>query len=158
MTFKHNDPDCFQGKEISLHDCIADRIFCQNEVLRFCFPEGIWITPSHPENGLQNTVRTDAAIVDLQIRDMEDVVIRVFVPGFFGKTYVRYWSVEELMKNINSGKYTLEFISLYRAYAEQLWICELHSAKKPYFQTCQIHLPETEAVFRWNELRSEYTW
>ncbi len=158
MIFKHHDPDRFHGQELTLHDCKAEKIFCENQMLRFCFPEGVWITDGHPENRLQKTVRTDAAVVEVHVDDIEDVTIDVFVPGWFGKTTVCNWSVNELAKNINSGTHTLEFIDLYRSYSEQLWVCELHSAKKPYHQRCHLYLPGADAVFHWNVLRSDCTW
>ena len=34
-TYKNVDPDMFHGRELTLHDCIADKILFENNILRF---------------------------------------------------------------------------------------------------------------------------
>ena len=34
-NFKHTDPDDFHGKELTLHDCISDKISFKDNILRF---------------------------------------------------------------------------------------------------------------------------
>ena len=76
--FKHRDPDEYHGKEITLHDCIADQILLEYNTLRFCLPDGFWITPHHEDNSLEKTVRTDASIVSFSAADAEDITVRAF--------------------------------------------------------------------------------
>ena len=156
--FKHNDKDSCHSNTLTLHDCVAERIdFCDG-YLRFVLTDGFWITPNHNDNNFGNTVRTDAAIVDFNIRNMSDITVRVFTPSIFKKTKVEIWEMRELMQTVNSGSCSIEFISQYRAYFEQMWHCAIRSKKKPYYRECQLHLPETEAIFRWNNLRAECEW
>lgn len=77
-TFKHNDPDDYHDRELILHDCIAGKILYINRMLRFCFSDGFWITPSHKANDLDKTVRTDAAQVDFHVDDINDVGVYVY--------------------------------------------------------------------------------
>lgn len=159
--FLHNDPDAFHGQELTLHDCVADKIVLEDDILRFYLPDGFWVTPHHKESDCEKTVRTGAAVVEFSVKKVEDITVRVFTrknrclcPG---KTTVVYWSLEELISAVNSGKYTLEFVTQYRAHFEQMWSCVLHSKKKLY-KGCHLHLPETKATFRWNDLRPDREW
>ena len=70
-NFKHINPDEYHGKELTLHDCIANKISFENNILSFCLPDGFWVTPHHKENSYEKTVRTDASVVDFSIKDIE---------------------------------------------------------------------------------------
>ena len=74
--YLHSDNDEF----ISLHDCHATKIFFENGILTFVFPDGFWIVPGHPENVTDKTNRTDAAQVQfiLETGDEYDVDCYVF--------------------------------------------------------------------------------
>ena len=37
-NFKHIDPDEFHGKELTLYDCMSDKISFENHTLRFTCP------------------------------------------------------------------------------------------------------------------------
>lgn len=156
--FKHCDPDDCHGRTLTLHDCVAERICYSNGILRFYLPDGLWITPNHAENSLDKTVRTDAAIAEFRIEDINDITVRVFTRGAFGKTKAEIWEMSDLMDAINSGKCWFVFIYQYRAYFEQMWSCAIRSKRKPDYRECQLHLPGTSAVFRWNELRPDCEW
>ena len=158
MRFKHNDPDNFHDKEITLHDCYAEKIIYADGFLRFYLSDGFWVTPYHEENNLNRTVRTDAAVVDFRIENIDDIILDVFTRNIFKKTKSELWEMNELMNGINSGKCTIEFIHQYRTFFEQMWQCAIRSEKKPYYRECQLHLPETEAIFRWNNLRPDCEW
>ena len=77
-NFNHIDPDEFHGKELTLHDCIADKISFENNTLRFYLPDGFWVTPHHEVNSFEKTVRTDASVVDFSIEDIDGISVRVF--------------------------------------------------------------------------------
>ena len=49
-NFNHIDPDEFHGKELTLHDCISDKISFKDNILRFYLPDGFWVTPHHEKN------------------------------------------------------------------------------------------------------------
>ena len=159
--FAHNDPDEFHDKELTLHDCVANQISFEKGTLRFSFPDGFWVTPNHIESTCINTVRTGSSVVDFVVKDIDDILIRVYTRhGYhrFRKTIVEIWNMEQLISAVNSGKHTIEFVTQYRSYYEQMWHCVIHSKKKPYYRECQIYLPETEAAFRWNDLRPDCEW
>ena len=160
-NFKHIDPDEFHGKELTLHDCMSDKISFENHTLRFYLPDGFWVTSHHIENASEKVIRTDASVVDFSIEDIDDIMVRVFTRHRwlgFRNTSVELWDMERLISAINSGKYTLEFITQYRTHYEQMWHCVIHSGKKPYYRECQLYLPGTEATFSWNDLCPDREW
>lgn len=160
-NFKHIDPDEFYGKELTLHDCIADKASLEDSALHFGLPDGFWITPHHQENMCGKTIRTGSSAVTFTVKDIDDVIVRVFTRNTWvwsKKTRVENWHIEQLIAAINSGKCTLEFITQYRSCYEQMWHCAIHSKKKPYYRECQMYLPETEATFFWNDLRPDCEW
>ena len=71
-NFKHIDPDEFHGKELTLHDCMSDKISFENHTLRFYLPDGFWVTSHHTENTSEKIIRTDASVVDFSIADIDD--------------------------------------------------------------------------------------
>lgn len=77
-SFNHIDPDEFHGKELTLHDCIANNITYKNNTLRFYLPDGFWVTTHHKANLSGKVVRTDASAVDFSIDDIYDIILRVF--------------------------------------------------------------------------------
>ena len=67
-NFNHIDPDEFHGKELTLHDCISDKISFKDNILRFYLPDGFWVTPHHENNPSEKVVRTDASVVDFRLQ------------------------------------------------------------------------------------------
>ena len=160
-SFKHTDPDNFHGKELTLHDCISDKISYEDSILRFFLSDGFWVTPHHKENSSEKVVRTDASAVDFSIEDIDEVMVRVFTRNTWcwsRKTSVEIWNMEQLIALVNSGKCTIEFITQYRTHYEQMWHCAIRSDKKPYYRECQLHLPNTNATFCWNNLCLDREW
>ena len=159
--FKHVDPDVFHGRELSLHDCIADQIVFEDNTLRFFMPDGIWVTQRHPGNDSQKVVRTDAAAVSFYVEELDDIILRVFTRNkwcWAGKTIVEIWEMDRLIACVNSGKCILEFITQYRTYGEQMWHCAIRSNRKPYYRECQIYLPGTDATYYWNDICPDREW
>jgi hypothetical protein len=159
LEFKHNDADDSHDKLLTLHDCVAEKVSYVDEILRFYLAEGLWIAPTHRDNDLGKVVKTDSAVVDFRIANIDDIVVRVFTRNrFTRRTKVEIWEMRDLMESVNSGEYKIEFIYQYRTYFEQMWQCAIHSRKKLYYRECQLHLPDTEAAFRWNDLRPDHEW
>ena len=160
-NFKNIDPDEFHGKELTLHDCIADKISFENNTLRFYMPDGFWVTPHHKEKKKKKTVRTDASVVDFSIEDIDDITVRVFRRNTWcwsRKTIAEIWHMGQLISAVNSRKCTIEFITQYRSYYEQMWHCAIRFDKKPFYRECQLHLPNTKATFYWNNLCLDREW
>ena len=159
--FLHKDPDSFHDHELTLHDCVADKIMLENGVLCFNFPNGFWITPNHNENQLNKTVRTDSSAVEFTIENIDDITIRIFKRNrFLGsqKITVEDWKIEKLISDVNNGKRVIEFITQYRSFYEQMWECVIRLDKKPYHIECQLYLPNTKATYYWNNLRADREW
>lgn len=156
--YKHIDADLCHDNTLTLHDCVAERIEYSEGILRFIFPDGFWIMPNHNDNNLGETVRTDSAVVDFRIKNIDDVTLDVFSRSIFNKTRADTWRINELIQYVNNGICKIEFIYQYRSSFEQMWKCAIHSNKKPYYRDCQLHIPSTEAVFYWNKLRPECEW
>ncbi len=160
-NFKHVDPDAFHDRELTLHDCIAEKISVDKGLLHFYLPDGFWVTPHHKENDSGKTVRTGAATVSFSIEDIEDISVCVFTRDTWfwsRKTHVENWHMEQLIAAVNRGKCTFEFVTQYRSYYEQMWHCVIHSNRKPYYRECQLFLPKTKATFCWNNIRPEREW
>lgn len=159
--FIHNDPDVFHGKELTIHDCISNKISFEDGALCFYLPDGFWVTPHHKDNQCEKIVRTGGSAVEFAIKDIDDIKVHVFTRNAWfwsRKTSVEIWHIEQLISAVNSGKCTIEFITQYRSWFEQMWHCAIHSERRPYYRECQLCLPETEAVFHWNNLRPEREW
>ena len=160
-NFKHIDPDEFHDKELTLHDCMANKISFENTTLRFALPDGFWVTSHHKANSSEKVFRTDAAVVDFSIEDIDDIIVRVFTTHKwirFRNTSVELWNMEQLISKVNSGRCTIEFVTQYKSHYEQMWHCVIHSNKKPYYRECQLHLPNTNATFYWNNLLLDREW
>ena len=160
-NFKHTDPDDFHGKELTLHDCISDKISFKDNILRFYQPDGFWVSPHHEKNPSEKVVRTDASVVDFSIEDVDDIMVRVFTRHRwlgFRNTSVELWDMGQLISKVNSGKCTIEFITQYKSHYEQMWHCAIRSKKKPYYRECQLHIPNTDATFYWNNLCLDREW
>lgn len=126
-TFIHIDPDEFHGKELSLHDCTADKISFENHTLCFYLSDGFWVTPHHKANSSEKVVRTDASVVSFSIDDIDDIMVRVFTRKrwcFSRKTSVEIWHMEQLMDSVNSGKCMIEFITQYRTSTNKCGIAQ----------------------------------
>ena len=70
---------------LNLHDCIAERAFCEDGRLSFEFGDGFWILPDHPESNMPNPVRTDSSKVEYTLENGEDcdVTVYAFDKSFF---------------------------------------------------------------------------
>ena len=158
-VFAHNDPDHYHDSELSLHDCVAEKITHRDGILRFYFADGFWVTPQHEANDSDKTVRTDASQVDFSIDDIRDIIIHVYTRrNISEKTVVEFWDADKLIDAVNSGKCSIEFIYQYRTFFEQMWRCALHFKEEPHYRECQLHIPGANATYRWNTLLTDREW
>ena len=159
--FLHIDPDRFHGRELTLHDCVAERITLDGNVIRVYLPDGFWVTTHHIENDTGKVVKTDAAEVTFSLEDPNEVSVTVFNRQrwfWVRRTVVEYWNLKDIVSAVNSGKCGLEFITQYRSFHEQMWHCAIRSGKQPWYRECQLFLPGAEATYYWNKLRPEREW
>ena len=160
-VFIHNDPDCYHDNQLSLHDCVAEKISLEKNIINFTFPNGIWVTTNHEANCTGNIVRTDLAEVDFCIGNEDnpdDIELHIYTQKRFKKTVVDFWNIDELIQAVNSKKCSIEFLYQYRTNFEQMWQCVLHFKKKPYSKDCYLHIPNAEVKYKWNNLREDRIW
>lgn len=157
--FRYQDTD---EQFLTLHDCRADQAMINGGVLSFVFPDGIRITPNHPENPTGKVVRTGPARVCFPLLngaqhignvwdDWEDVSVYVFRKLWFGLTIRQEWSLFKLLYWLNTRKGELEFISRYDGYLDRIYECCLWQKKRPYHRDCQLMISVKQPVFCWND-------
>lgn len=154
--YKHCD---FDDSYISLHDCRAEKMKFENDILSFVFPDGFWITEKHSQNKSDTAVLTDSSQVDFQIIDEEMDGIEIYVFKRNRKTIVREdWEPVNFINAVNAGDFQLEFITQYKGYQSYLFKCCVWFDVKPYSSECEIILHSENAWYRWNELRYDCAW
>ncbi len=155
--FKNVD---YSELHLSLHDCTAELVYIREGKLIFEFNDGFWILPSHPENPLGNTVRSDFSKVEyiLDRKSIEDVAVYVFEETLFKKTVRKEWTLEEFIKNINCGKCRLEFLYQYTDESSRLIECMIWSDRRPYHREGIIKINSAQANYYWNNLCADRIW
>ena len=145
---------------ISLHDCYANKIYFNDNVLSFRFDNGFWIIPEHEFSDVEETVRTDKSRVNFHLEDssLEDVSIYIYRNSIFGKTLREELPLDKLISLINEKNYRLEFIYQYKSYNDLLFECWLWFDKKPYHYECQLKIPTSKAIYCWNNLCKDKKW
>ena len=153
--------NCDQGEGlISLHDCRANRVELKEGTLSFFFPDGFWVTASHPENPTGKTVRTGPGRVDYLLRrdDGDDVSVSVFRALRWPWSLRRKWELPKLLEAINEKHWELEFLYQYPGGWERIIEGWFWFRKKPWHLECQLKLDVKEVRYCWNELLPEREW
>lgn len=154
--YKHQDTD--EGL-VSLHDCKATKAEFKDNVLTFYFSNGIWILREHPDNDLNETVRTNAAEVAFHIPGGGDEIdFYVYKQKNPKKDIRKCWPVEKLVRKINSGEAQLEFLYQYRNGFGRIVECCLYKDKKPYLVECELKIRTDNVVYLWNDVYPEAIW
>lgn len=154
IMFNHYDTN---EKNICLHDCTAKKVKIKNDNLIFYFNDGFWICTQHENNKLNETVRTDKSKVKYHLTDINDITVYVFYRKR-NKAIRKEWSVDKLLKRINSGKYSLEFLYQYRDFNSRILKCMLVKGKKRYFRECEIIIATDKVTYCWNKLCEDRKW
>ncbi|MCR4952273.1 MAG: hypothetical protein K6A40_13220 [Solobacterium sp.] len=143
MTFQYTDND---RDRFSLHDCRAQHIQLENDILTFTFPDGIWC-----EQYGQDWPNTGKAAVSFHVDQMRGTVLFVFHDEN-KKTIRTDYTLDELIRKVNAGEWELEFGYRYDGYQEILyrgWIWENH---EPWTYECQLFIgTKEEAEYLWND-------
>lgn len=154
--YKHCD---VSDEYISLHDCHAESISYEDGVIRFVFPDGIWVTNEHPSNELDKIVRTDMAEVKFYLEyDCEDDITTYIFEQKLKKTFREEWELSKLMDYVNNKKCRLEFLYEYKGYNSMIIECWLWSSKKPYHRECELKLQIKGVNYCWNNLCENREW
>ena len=119
-----------------------------------------WISSDDERNPLKNTVRTDKSEVQIVHFDVSDIYIfkehRIF--RRLVSTNRVSLSVEQLMANINCGKWELEFINEYHSDRDVLYQCWIWMNHASFHIECQITLDCDKIVYHWNNLCENKPW
>ncbi len=154
-----NSDENMQGF-ISLHDCRATAMAIHENDLLFTFDDGFWVSFEDERNPFNNTVRTDKSEVQIVHFDVPDIYIfkelRIFRRLVSTKRICL--SVEQLMANINCGKWELEFIYEYHSDRGVLYQCWIWMNHAPFHIECQIALDCDKTVYHWNNLCENKPW
>lgn len=158
----HIDTD---NRFLTLHDCIAEKVYLQDGVLVFEFPDGFWIGPEHPDNPYNECLRTDKARVEFVLENGEEYDVFAWLhvqenPKSRKKT-VRNWEIAQLIKNVNSGKCAYEFIEHYintQSPTDNVIEGELRGEGKLNFSQCWLRIWATKVNYCWNNVLPDRPW
>ena len=89
--------------------------------------------------------------------DINDITVYVFYRKR-NKAIRKEWSADKLLKRINSGKYSLEFLYQYRDFNSRILKCMLVKGKKRYFRECEIIIATDKVTYCWNKLCEDRKW
>lgn len=158
----HIDTD---NRFLTLHDCIAEKVYLQDGVLVFELNDGFWIGPEHPDNPYNECLRTDKARVEFVLENGEEYDAYAWLhvqenPKSRKKT-VRNWEIAQLIKNVNSGKCAFEFWDEYHnphVPVERLIGGELRGEGKLNFSQCWMRIYATKVNYCWNHVLPDRPW
>ena len=134
------------NEHVGLHDCRANKISWDENILSFYFPDGIWIWD------VGDAVKTDVAQVDFEIMDKEvdSVDIFLFKKNRSGKVIREEWGLENFINAVNNEIFELEFLYKYQGYQSILYKCCVWFDRAPYHYECEIIMHTENMICRWN--------
>lgn len=146
--------------DISFHDCRATQARIDNHDLWFEFADGFWICGDTKNNRHDKTLRTDRARLRISGYDISDVYIFKDIRLFRRLVSTQRISIDlnTLLKNINSGKWALEFIYEYHTFQGVMFLCYIWFKSKPYCRECQLFIENKGMECFWNNLREDCPW
>ncbi len=150
--------DTNQKHDISLHDCFADAVTLQRNILTFHFSEGFYLRETQAQKPFQELAHTGESEMRIQLLYTNpDVNITIYlINEEYEGTYRYEISLEEFMKRIRQGE-QLEFLYAYQGMDTDdiLFRCELHFDKHPYRRECILIISAKEISYHWNEIFQE---
>ncbi|MBR4070946.1 MAG: hypothetical protein IKK26_00125 [Clostridia bacterium] len=149
-------------KYVSLHDCIAEKVYFQDGVLGFEFEDGFWILPGHQESNNDKPVRTDCSKAEFVLSEncIDDFCVYVFKKYLFGITVRKELSIKKFIDRINRKKNGFEFLYQYTDENMSMRMIEgvFRSERKPYFEECELRIYTDIVNYYWNNLREDRVW
>ncbi len=152
--YKHIE---YTDEYITLHDCKAEEMRYNNNILSFVFPDGFWIMSEHKYNESDNIVRTDVAQVEFEVID-DEIEIYVFDKNSEGKIIREEWGLKNLIHSVNSGDLRIEFADEYKGFESVLFKGYLWSDIVPYSKEYELILHIKNATYMWNEIQYDRIW
>lgn len=148
---------------IILHDCHVTKISVENKDIILEFDDyGFWMIENNKHNPFGKTLRTDKSeirFVNCQLDSISIYIFKVFhlfrKPVLTNRIEI---PLENLMYQINSGKWRFEFIDEYYACNEALFNGWIRFDKKPYHMECQLQLLFEDMKYSWNRICEDKPW
>lgn len=149
---------------IILHDCVVEKVTLDGDDLVMEFNDrGFWIGENNKQNQYGKMLRTDKS--ELRFTDFEIDEIYIFkrynLFRIFHHVSRVEISLEKFISNINSGKWTFEFLYEYYAGIESLgaiFDCWIDVINKEKHYDCQLKLGCSKMIYSWNKICEDTTW
>ncbi len=151
--------------DIILHDCVVTKITLDGDDLVMEFDDyGFWIGENNKQNPFGNMLRTEKSelrFVDFDTWSNIYIFKRYNLFRKFFHTSRIDLSLEKLISNVNSGKWTFEFIYEYYTSSTQALAIfngciNVKNKRKNY--DCQIESDCSKMVYSWNKIREDAPW
>lgn len=107
-------------------------------------------------NDSKNLIRTAASCAEFHIEEQfGGIDVFLFQEKTYRNAIRERWNIESLIKAVNTGYYSIEFITRYDSYASILYICDVICRDAPRYTRfeCQLVLPVRKLLYKWNELQ-----
>lgn len=108
-----------------LHDCLADRIEYEDGILSFCFPDGIFC-----EDYGADWPNTGSAVVEYIVYPKIGVHMDLYEKDGT-RTVLKTIRAEELIEQVNSGAWKLEFLYRYDGGWNLMYLCNVLRRDRP---------------------------
>ncbi len=147
---------------ITLHDCVASKIYIKDDDFIFEFEDGFWIGNKCEYNPHVKVLKTSAAQVQLCAADEIDFCYFKKPVFSFFKSHDKRICVEfdEVIEKVNSGEWQLEFLYEYSCDKLMLFECYLWMVKKDkrkgYQAQLKAYIPDYKLC--WNEICPDREW
>ena len=151
---------------IILHDCVVEKVTLEGNDLVIEFNDnGFWIGEKNNQNPYKKLLRTEKSELRFVDFDIDNIDIHIFKRYNFFRIFHHVSRVdisfEELISNINSGKWRFEFLYEYYAGVETLgaiFDCWINVTNKQKSYDCQIKLGCSKMIYSWNKIDEDATW
>ena len=150
--------------DIILHDGVVTKITLDNDDLVMEFNDGgFWIGQDNKQNPYKKTVRTEKSELRFTDFDIDDIYIFKMYNLFkkFYHTSRVEVSLEKLISNVNSGKWTFEFLYEYYTSSRQreaIFKGCVNVVNKQKHYDCQIELDCSKMIYSWNKIDEDAIW
>lgn len=144
----------------SLHDCHAEKIVFEKDTLSFYFSRGFWVLDTHPRNGFNAIVRSDASKVDYHMSEkrLDALCVSIFTKTKARKALKEKWAPRDFIQAVNSGLFSVEFIEAYRNNESLAFKCWIWFGKEAQHKECELSLCTDKVTYCWNKLCPESVW
>ena len=151
------------GADISLHDCIVNKIDLSENSLSFLLDDGFWVLSDSKHNNLGETVRTDKAKIEFVGFDKDFSAFFIYKRlRLFGIPLCvirKKVSIDSLFKRINNCEWEIELLEEYHSCGrKQLFFGNVNTKKRLWAYEFQLFVDCIKIEYYWNELCTDRKW